>query len=86
MELTTSEKTYMFPTIFALGGRDLGANTKKGSSFIIMSIVGGAIVPYVMGSFEETALAFTVPLICYVIVFLYGIRFHKIKHATRNMN
>jgi len=43
-------ESIMFPTIFALGVKNLGAYTKRGASFIIMSIVGGALVPYVMGS------------------------------------
>ena len=41
-------ESIMFPTIFALGVKDLGHHTKKASSFIIMSIVGGASVPFVM--------------------------------------
>ena len=39
----------MFPTIFALAIKDLGPQTKKGSSFLIMSIVGGAVFPMFMG-------------------------------------
>lgn len=65
----------MFPTIFALGVKDLGIHTKEGSSFQIMSIVGGAVVPYVMGLVadkQSTALAYGVPLICFVVVFFYG--------------
>ena len=62
----------MFPTIFALGVKNLGAHTKKGSSFIIMAIVGGAIVPYVMGSFTTTPLAYTVLIFCYMVVLLFG--------------
>ena len=64
----------MFPTIFALGVKDLGDDTKKASSFIIMSIVGGALVPPLMGiiSNTSTALSFIVPLICFLIVTYYG--------------
>jgi MFS transporter, FHS family, L-fucose permease len=69
----------MFPTIFALGVKDLGPHTKKASSFIIMSIVGGAVVPYIMGSINSTATAFVVPMICFVVVFLYGVHFYKIR-------
>jgi MFS transporter, FHS family, L-fucose permease len=69
----------MFPTIFALGVKDLGPHTKRGASFIIMSIVGGAIVPYVMGSFASTAMAYSVPLICFVVVFLFGIKGYKVR-------
>ena len=74
-------ESIMFPTIFALGVKDLGHHTKKGSSFIIMSIVGGALVPYVMGMLSErsTAQAYVVPLICFVIVAWYGWKGYKIK-------
>lgn len=72
----------MFPTIFALGVKDLGKHTKQGASFIIMSIVGGALVPYVMGSIadaESTAMAYAVPLVCFAFVFYYGWKGYKIK-------
>lgn len=74
-------ESIMFPTIFALGVKDLGHHTKKGSSFIIMSIVGGALVPYVMGMLSErsTAHAYIVPLICFVVVAWYGWRGYKTK-------
>jgi FHS family L-fucose permease-like MFS transporter len=72
----------MFPTIFALSIKGLGKHTKQGSSFIIMSIVGGAIVPVIMGALADqysTALSYVVPLICFVIVFLYAIKGYRIK-------
>lgn len=72
----------MFPTIFALGVKNLGPHTKRASSFIIMSIVGGAIVPYVMGSFTSTPLAYTVLIICYTVVFLFGRTGYKIYNAN----
>jgi FHS family L-fucose permease-like MFS transporter len=74
-------ESIMFPTIFALGVKDLGHHTKQGSSFIIMSIVGGAIMPFVMGSLAEkaTANAYIVPLICFVVVAWFGWRGYKIK-------
>jgi FHS family L-fucose permease-like MFS transporter len=74
-------ESIMFPTIFALGVKDLGHHTKKGSSFIIMSIVGGALMPYVMGMLAEkvTANAYIVPLFCFVVVAWYGWRGYKIK-------
>jgi len=70
----------MFPTIFALGVKDLGVHTKKGGAFIIMSIVGGAVVPYVMGVIadsQSTAGAYAVPLVCFAIVFYYGWKGYK---------
>lgn len=74
-------ESIMFPTIFALGVKDLGHHTKKGSSLIIMSIVGGALVPYVMGMLSEqaTANAYIVPLVCFVVVAWFGWRGYKIK-------
>jgi len=72
----------MFPTIFALSIKGLGRHTKKGSSFLIMSIVGGAIVPVIMGALADqysTALSYLVPLICFLFVFIYAIRGYKIK-------
>ncbi len=75
-------ESIMFPTIFALGVRDLGAYTKRGASFIIMSIAGGALVPYVMGSLAQsrsTPFSYIVPLICFVIVFLFAVIGYKTK-------
>ena len=75
-------ESIMFPTIFALGVKNLGANTKRGASFIIMSIVGGALVPFVMGSLAEfysTPFSYIVPLVCFVFVFLFGVSGYKIK-------
>lgn len=72
----------MFPTIFALSIKDLGQHTKKASSFVIMSIVGGALVPYIMGTIADvysTPVSYAVPLVCFVVVFLFGIKGYKIK-------
>src|SRR5688572_26347102 len=57
----------MFPTIFALGIKDLGNETKLGSSYMVMSIVGGAIVPLALGYIARNfnmQLAYIVPLVC----------------------
>ncbi|HCW08764.1 MAG TPA: L-fucose:H+ symporter permease [Cytophagales bacterium] len=65
----------MFPTIFALGVQDLGDNTKLGSSFVIMSIVGGAILPPLMGLIADHVgiqQSFVIPCICFIAVMLYG--------------
>ncbi len=64
----------MFPTIFALGVRNLGEQTKRASSLIIMSIVGGALMPPVMGliSNKSTALSYSVPMLCFLIVFYFA--------------
>jgi FHS family L-fucose permease-like MFS transporter len=68
-------ESIMFPTIFALGVKDLGHYTKRGASFIIMSIVGGALVPYAMGYMAKqysTATAYVIPLVCFFVVAWYG--------------
>ncbi len=67
----------MFPTIFALGIKGLGANTKLGGSFLVMAILGGAVLPLVMGALKDRtgrlALGFWVPLAGYLVVALYGL-------------
>ncbi len=76
-------ESIMFPTIFALGVKDLGHHTKKASSFIIMSIVGGAIMPYVMGLIAEsysTAISYSVPVLCFLVVAWYGWSGYRIKN------
>lgn len=71
----------MFPTIFALGIRDLGADTKIGSSLIIMSIVGGAVLPLLFGFISDQTgnihFGFVVPFICYVVVMYFGWKGYK---------
>ncbi len=73
-------ESIMFPTIFALGVKNLGSYTKMGGSFIIMSISGGAIMPFVMGWIADnysTQTAYIVPLICFFFVLWYGVRGYK---------
>jgi FHS family L-fucose permease-like MFS transporter len=68
-------QSIMFPTIFALGLKDLGAHTKKASSFLIMAIVGGALVPYGMGLMADhfkTASGYIIPAFCFMVVTWYG--------------
>ncbi len=72
----------MFPTIFALGITNLGEGTKAGSSWIIMAIVGGAILPYLMGTIidfngDNIQLGYIIPLICFVVILFFGIRGYK---------
>ena len=72
-------ESIMFPTIFALGVKDLGHHTKQGSSFLVMSIAGGAFMPYFMGLLATpvTAHAYIIPLFCFVVVAWYGWRGYK---------
>jgi len=65
----------MFPTIFSLGIRGLGDDTKKGSSYIVMSIGGGAVFPLLNGWISQhfsMAVGFVVPLLCFAVVAAYG--------------
>jgi len=74
-------ESIMFPTIFALGLKDLGHHTKKASSFIIMSIVGGALVPVVMGLIADeysTSISYIIPLFCFLVVAWYGWKGYKV--------
>ena len=72
----------MFPTIFALGIKDLGGDTEYGSSLIIMSIVGGAIMPRIFGYISDASgniqLGYIVPLVCFLIVCYYGWKGYKV--------
>jgi FHS family L-fucose permease-like MFS transporter len=62
----------MFPTIFGLGLRDLGPNTKLGGSLLVMAIIGGAVFTPAMGLVAEAsgsmARAMIVPLLCYLFI------------------
>jgi len=65
----------MFPTIFALGIHGLGQRAKQASAFIVMAIMGGAILPKLMGHVGDLygmSIAFVVPLVCFAFVSFYG--------------
>lgn len=65
----------MYPTIFALGIHGLGEQTKKAASFIVMSIVGGAIMPLFMGWLADRwgmRFGFLMPLLCFAFIIFYG--------------
>jgi FHS family L-fucose permease-like MFS transporter len=74
--LTSFFMSLMFPTIFALGIKELGPNTKLGGSMIIMAIIGGAVATPIMGLlFQLThsmAVAMLVPLVCYTFITYYA--------------
>jgi FHS family L-fucose permease-like MFS transporter len=76
----------MFPNIFALGVAGLGPLTSKGSGLITTAIVGGAVVPWVMGLAIDhfggnVQHALFIPLICYIFIAYYGLSGHKQKTA-----
>ncbi|WP_304062496.1 L-fucose:H+ symporter permease [Pedobacter glucosidilyticus] len=67
----------MFPTIFSLGIKNLGEETKPGSSWLIMSIVGGAILPYLMGTVidyngDNIQIGYLIPFCCFIIILFFG--------------
>jgi FHS family L-fucose permease-like MFS transporter len=73
----------MFPTIFALSVRGLGSKTKEGSSLVIMSIVGGAVFPVIMGRVSDATniqIAYTVPAVCLLMVLYFAIKNISIKN------
>lgn len=65
-----------FPTIFTMSLRGLGAHTKSGSSFLVMAIVGGAIIPPVMGLVSDASsinVAMLIPALCFAVVCMFGL-------------
>ncbi|MBV8388845.1 MAG: glucose/galactose MFS transporter, partial [Mucilaginibacter sp.] len=72
----------MFPTIFSLSISGLGEKTKKASSLLIMGIVGGAVIPLVLGRVSDMSsirVAYLVPLISFVYIFYFALRNIKVK-------
>lgn len=72
----------MFPTIFSLGIQDLKGDTEYGSSLIIMSIVGGAILPRIFGLISDGTgniqLGYIVPFICFIVIMLFGWKGYRV--------
>jgi MFS transporter, FHS family, L-fucose permease len=69
----------MFPTIFSLGLKNLGSKTQQASSYIVMGVAGGAVFPPLMGLIadKDVAMAYYLPIICYIVIFLFGFKFYK---------
>jgi FHS family L-fucose permease-like MFS transporter len=72
----------MFPTIFSLGIKNLHENTKPASSLIVMSIIGGALFPVLMGKIidstaDDIQMGYFVPLACFFVVLYFGIKGYK---------
>lgn len=74
----------MFPTIFALAIKDLGPKTKKASSYIIMSIVGGAVFPPFMGLIADKtnsmSIGFLAPIPLFIYILYYAVSGYKVQH------
>jgi MFS transporter, FHS family, L-fucose permease len=74
----------MFPTIFALGIFGLGGRAKGASAYIVMGIVGGALLPKLMGAIADQSnmsRGFIVPMICFIFIALYGYCWPKLSRA-----
>jgi fucose permease len=73
-----------FPTIFALGIFGLGGRAKRASAYIVMAIVGGALLPKFMGAIADhynMSRGFIVPMICFILIALYGYSWPKLSQA-----
>ena len=72
----------MYPTQFALALTDLKGDTKSGSAFLVMAIVGNSILPiltaYVQKSMANPNIAYFIPLICFAVCAWYGWKGHKV--------
>lgn len=76
----------MFPTIFALGLVGLDKETKIGGSLLVMAIVGGAVLPFIMGKVidafnDNIQVGYIVPLICFLVIIYFSISGYKTKTA-----
>lgn len=78
----------MFPTIFSLSIRGLGEKTKKGSSLLIMGIVGGAVIPLLLGRVSDMSnirVAYLMPLICFVYIFYFALTNIRVKSVQQQV-
>ena len=74
----------MFPTIFALGIFGLGARAKQASAYLVMAIMGGAVLPKLMGYVADQydmSRGFIVPMFCFIFVAIYGFWWSKLSGA-----
>lgn len=73
----------VWPTIWPLALKDLGKHTAQGSALLIMAIAGGAILPLIFGKISHVSgdmqSTYLMGIICYVFIFFYAIKWHKIK-------
>jgi FHS family L-fucose permease-like MFS transporter len=76
----------MFPTIFSLSIRGLGEKTKKGSSMLIMGIVGGAVIPPLLGLVTDKVnirVAYLIPVICFAYIFFFALKNIRVKNIQQ---
>ncbi len=79
----------MFPTIFSLGIYGLGVQAKKASGYIVMAIIGGALMPKIMGYLGDTynmSVGFLVPMGCFAIIASYGFLWPKLSKTEGTVN
>jgi len=79
----------MFPTIFALGIYGLGVQAKKASGYIVMAIIGGAIMPKLMGYLGDVynmSVSFFMPLCCFVFIAIYGYSWPTLSKANSHVD
>lgn len=72
----------MFPTIFALGIKGLGKQTKQGASFLVMAVAGGALFPPIMGAVSDVygmSKGFFVPIPLFLFILYYAVTGYKVK-------
>lgn len=84
--LTYAFESVMFPTLFTMALTDVtGIRTKTASSYLVMSIVGGAIAPMLMGWLGETdmAIGFLIPLTCFISIMIYALFYKHLRPAKQ---
>jgi FHS family L-fucose permease-like MFS transporter len=73
-------ESIMFPTLFALGTKDLGRNHKRGSAFLVMAVSGGCFLPPIQAVIHDHTnvnISFIMPLIAWCVVLFYGLVGHR---------
>jgi FHS family L-fucose permease-like MFS transporter len=84
--LTSFFMSIMFPTIFAIGIEELGDETELGSSFLIMSIIGGAVIPPLTGLMSDRIggihHAMVIPALCFSVCLAFGVRVQGLRRNS----
>ncbi|PZU08291.1 MAG: L-fucose:H+ symporter permease [Sphingomonas sp.] len=84
--LTSFFMSIMFPTIFALGLAGLGEETESGASFLIMAIIGGALIPPAMGLMSDMLgdvhRMMIIPAVCFGVVLAFAMFLSKEEHRA----
>ena len=84
----------MFPTIYGIALEGLGDDAKFGAAGLIMAILGGSIMPLAQAAIIDQGtlfgmpavnVSFILPLICFVVIIIYGYRSHTIYHKDRRL-